>query len=54
MMSYCFPWTRNWSYEYVIFHNILHDSENLCSLDYLGIEERRDDSNYVYEEFQSQ
>ena len=32
----------------------LHDYEKLCSLDCLGIEERRDDSNYVYEEFQKQ
>ena len=30
----------------------LHDYEKLCSIDCLGIEERRDDSNYVYEEFQ--
>ena len=32
----------------------LHDYEKLCSLHCLGIEERRDDSNYVYEEFQKQ
>ena len=29
----------------------LHDYEKLYGLDCLGIEERRDDSNYVYEEF---
>ena len=29
----------------------LHDYEKLCSLDCLGIEERRDYSNYVYEKF---
>ena len=28
--------------------------KKLCSLDCLGIEERRDDSNYVYKEFQKQ
>ena len=32
----------------------LHDYEKLCSLDCVGTEERRDDSNYVYEEFQKQ
>ena len=32
----------------------LHDYEKLCNLDCLGIEERRDDSNYAYEEFQKQ
>ena len=32
----------------------LHDYEKLCSLDCQDIEERRDDSNYVYEEFQKQ
>ena len=31
-----------------------HDYEKLCSWDCLGIEERRDDSNYVFEEFQKQ
>ena len=30
----------------------LHDYEKLCSLDCLGIEERRDDTNYVFREFQ--
>ena len=32
----------------------LRDYEKLCSLDCLRIEERRDDSNYVYDEFQNQ
>ena len=32
----------------------LRDYEKLCSLDCLGIEKRRDDSNYVYEEFKKQ
>ena len=32
----------------------LHDYENFCRLDCLGIEERHDDSNYVYEEFRKQ
>ena len=32
----------------------LHDYQKLCSLDCLDIEERRDDSNYVYEGFQKQ
>ena len=32
----------------------LHDYETLCSLDCLGIEERRDDKNYAYEEFKKQ
>ena len=32
----------------------LHDYEKLCSLDCVGIGERRDDSNYVYQEFQKQ
>ena len=32
----------------------LHGYENLCSLDCLGIKERRDDKNYVYEEFKKQ
>ena len=32
----------------------LLDYETLCSLDCLGIEERRDDSNYVYKDFQKQ
>ena len=32
----------------------LHDYEKLCSLDCVGTEDRRDDSNYVYEEFQKQ
>lgn len=36
------------------FKTPLHDSEKLCSLDCLGIKERRDDSNYVYKEFQTQ
>ena len=30
----------------------LHDYEKLCSLDCLGVEERRDDTNYVFREFQ--
>ena len=30
----------------------LHDYEKLCSLDCLGIEERRDDTNYVFGKFQ--
>ena len=29
----------------------LHDYENLCSLDCLGIEERRDDSNMFTRSF---
>ena len=33
---------------------LLHDYEKLCSLDCVGTEDRRDDSNYVYEEFQKQ
>ena len=33
---------------------LLHDYEKLCSLDCLGIEERLDDINYVYEEFLKQ
>ena len=32
----------------------LLDYEKLCSLDCLEIEERRDDSNYVYKDFQKQ
>ena len=32
----------------------LYDYEKLCSLDCLGIEETRDDNNYVYEEFEKQ
>ena len=32
----------------------LHGHEKVCSLDCLGIEEIRYDSNYVYEEFQEQ
>ena len=28
--------------------------KKICSLDCLGIKERRDDSNYVYKEFQTQ
>ena len=32
----------------------LHDYEKFCSLDCLGIEEKSDDSNYVYKEFQKQ
>ena len=32
----------------------LHDYEKYCSLDCLGIEKRRDDSDYVFEEFQKQ
>ena len=31
----------------------LHDYEKRCSLDCLGIEERRDNSNYVFEEFKT-
>ena len=31
----------------------LHDYEKRCSLDCLGIEKRRDNSNYVYEEFKT-
>ena len=32
----------------------LDDYKKLCSLDYMGIEERSDNSNYVYKEFQKQ
>ena len=32
----------------------LHGYEKLCSLDCLGIEEKRHDSNYVYERFKKQ
>ena len=32
----------------------LNDCEKLCSLDCLGIGERRDDSNYIYKELQMQ
>ena len=31
-----------------------HDYEKICSLDCLSTEERRDDSNYIYTEFQKQ
>ena len=38
----------------LFFKTSLHDYEKLYSLVFLGIEERRDDSNYVYKEFQKQ
>ena len=41
-MCYLFPKTS------------LHDYEELCGLCCLGIKERRDDNNYVYEEFLKQ
>ena len=51
-VDYYFSWTRNWSYKNFAFRTSLHDYEKLCSLGFLVIEERCDDGNYVYGEFQ--
>ena len=53
-MGYCFsPEQKSGITGVMLLSKIsLHDYEKLCSLGCLGIEERSDNSNYIYEEFQ--